>query len=159
MGGRFQPRGREAVIAVIAGEDGASKGLLHCALRCEGFEARNASTPDEAERILADHGYASCVLTIDARRLGAPGTATSWDSVLAGHPTLRVVITVQGQPSPAARKASAGANRILVQNPFDAAAVMAGVRRAVAEPPAPEARKPRAVRRSERSAARQGGAA
>lgn len=142
------------MIALIAGEEAAGRGQIHCALVYEGFETSHVSTPDDAECLVRDHGSANCVLTIDARTLSARRGGRTWAAFLAGHPALSVVVTVCGAADDTARQATTGTNRILLENPFDAAAVLAGVRRAV-EKPAPRGRRATArVRRSEDEAHR-----
>jgi len=122
------------LIAVIAGGKPASTGPIGFALEHAGFEIRDAATPDDAALIVKDHGDANCVLTIDARKLSASAGHRTWASFMADHPALSAVVTTHAAADDAALEATRGANRRLLENPFDAAAVVAGVRRAVHEP-------------------------
>lgn len=143
------------MIALIAGEEATRKGTIYYALQHGGFEARPACSPDEAERIVQDHGSASCVLTIDAGTLSTASAAQAWAKLLSDHPRLSAVVTTHAAAGETARQATRGANRILLESPFDAAAVVAGVRRALGKRAAQEAGKMKPVRRTHGAARRQ----
>jgi DNA-binding NarL/FixJ family response regulator len=119
------------LIALIVAEETAAKGPIHFALRHGDLETRDVVSPDDAALIVKEHGCASCVLTIDARRLSASRGARSWASFLLDHPTLSAVVTTRTPADEAARRTTGAANRLLLENPFDAAAVVAAVRRAL----------------------------
>lgn len=135
------------MIALIVAEESAAKGPIHFALKHGGFEIRDAASPDAAALIVKDHGCASCVLTIDSKRLSTSRGARSWASFLAEHPTLSAVVTTHTPADDTALEATGGANRLLLENPFDAAAVVAGVRHAVTDPAARDNRTIARVRR------------
>ncbi len=132
------------MIAIIAEGESADTGAVHYAFEHAGFAPQRVSSPDRAEALVNDEGCANCVLAIDASLLverGAEGR--SWASFLADHPALGAVVTSSGTASDAARRAASEPNRIVLENPFDAAAVVAGVRHATATPMARVAPRPR----------------
>lgn len=123
------------MIAIIAGEEAADTAAVQYAFAHAGFAPRHVSTPDRAEEVVRDQGCANCVLAIDASLLSAKaGEGPSWASFLADHPALGAVVTSHGRADEVMRKITGVANRVVLENPFDAAAVVAGVRRAVASP-------------------------
>jgi len=119
-------------IALIAGA-GTTSGPIPIALRYGGVEPHPTLTTDEAEEEVGKLGEARCVLVLDAGCLDFPAGQSSWRAFLSRHPALPAVIVAcenEGQALSAAREP----HRMLLVDPFDAAAVVAAVRRASSRP-------------------------
>ncbi len=119
------------MIAIIAGKETADTEAVQYALLHAGFATRRLASPDRAEDLVNEEGCKNCVVAIDARRLAEGSGSRTWASFLNDHPALGAVVTAWSHPDEAAQKATSEANRTIVENPFDAAAVVAGLRKAV----------------------------
>lgn len=115
------------MIALVVGE-AAGQGPLMLAFAHAGFVPHGVSSPEDAARALAAHGTSACVLVLDASFFETAAGGSRWDGLLARHPELAAVVVARG---PARRAAHAPErHRVLLQDPFDAAAVVAAARRA-----------------------------
>jgi hypothetical protein len=115
------------VIAIIAADSDVRRGPIPIALAYAGFETQ-AATSDEADRAVETRGGEECVLVLGADALER-GAGTVWSGFLARHPAVAAVVVAHGSPG-IARTVAGGPHRILVGDPFDAAAVVSAARRA-----------------------------
>lgn len=134
------------MIALLAGTEDLRSGPIPMALVQAGFEARETSTTDQADDELAAHGAEGCVLVVEAASLGSRAGGASWTRFLCTHPALAAVVVGRGGFGSEARALAGPPHRILLEDPFDASAVVAAARRASAirRPPlrrVPERRK------------------
>jgi hypothetical protein len=121
-----------SVIAIIAADSDVHRGPIPLALAHAGFETQEIATTDEAERAVGAHGVKNCVLVVGTDSLERRAGTATWSAFLASHPAVAATVVVAGRPDPAARALAGGPRRILVESPFDAAAVVSAARRAVA---------------------------
>jgi hypothetical protein len=133
------------MIAIIAGDADVRRGPIPIALAHAGFETREAFTTDQADRAV-EAGGQGCVLVVDASSLER-GTGTTWSGFLTRHPAVAAVVVSRGSPGDRTRAAAGGPHRILVGDPFDAAAVVTAARRAAATRARPAAARVPAARR------------
>jgi hypothetical protein len=122
-------REAKTLIALIAGID-MQTGPVPIALGYAGIETRPVATTDEVEEQLGRSGAERCVLVLDARGLDVRAGRSTWSALLSRQPALRAVI-VAHQDARAAAASAIGAqpHRLLAVDPFDAAAIVAAVRR------------------------------
>ena len=106
------------------------KGPIPIALAHAGFEAREIFTTDEADCAVGTHGAGACVLVVDAGSLDSRAGSATWNSFVTSHRTVAAVVVARGKADPEARAVASEPHRILLENPFDAAAVVAAARRA-----------------------------
>lgn len=118
------------MIAMVVGDEDMRKGPISIALDHAGFEARETFTTDEADCDVGTCGAEACVLVVDAGSLASRAGSTTWTSFLTSHRSVAVVVVAHGQADSEARAVASQPHRILLENPFDAAAVVAAVRRA-----------------------------
>jgi len=118
------------VIALIVGELG--RGPAPLALERAGFEARTTDSVQAAEWDVQNEGEDGCVVVLDATALEGAGDG-DWGSLLDRHPALPAV-ALQGGDAARARLGRS-AHRLVLAEVFDAAAVVAAVRRVVAKAP------------------------
>ena len=134
------------MIAGIVGGERMRRGPIPKALQIAGFETQDLSTAEQAEHEVRRHGPGGSVLVIEAASLGEQAVHAAWSSFLDRCPTVSIVVVACGEPVAQVQKSVCGRNRILLEDPFDAAAVVAAVERASETPRmglrrAPEARK------------------
>lgn len=120
------------MIALVAGEEPLGSGPIPIALAHAGFEACEALGPDAAARRIGEHGPQRCLLVLDARSLSSEAGSAPWSRLLEEHDELAVVLVLRGTADPGTRALARAPHRILVENPFDAAAVVAAAIRASA---------------------------
>lgn len=120
------------MLAIVVGNENMRNGPIPIALEMVGFEPREVSTIDEAARVLGALGTKNCILVAHADALGSRAASSSWASFLADHPALAAVVVVLGEADLEARGVAIAPHRILLENPFDAAAVAAAALRASA---------------------------
>jgi hypothetical protein len=118
------------MIAII-GDDYFENGPIPIALALAGFEACEIKSPEDAAGRLDQHGPHDCMLVLDARSLELEGDSKSWSHLL-DDPRVAAVVVACGEASPWARALTQAPHRILLENPFDAAAVAAAAARASA---------------------------
>jgi hypothetical protein len=118
------------VIALLAGDLGS--GPIPLALAHAGFEVRQISTSDEADCELAAHGAGGCVLVVGATSLGSRAGSPTWARFLSRRAALPAVVVGRGALDVEVRSLAAPPHRILLEDPFDAAAVAAAALRASA---------------------------
>jgi DNA-binding NtrC family response regulator len=114
------------MIAMLVGDESLRSGPIALALAHAGFETRTAQGVEDVERL----GAGDCVLVVDAEALASQPGASRWAGFLARPAAPPAVLVAHGAPSPAVRAAALGPQRILVEDPFDAAAVVAAILRA-----------------------------
>jgi len=116
------------MIAIIA--DGyLENGPIPLALALAGFEACEINSPEDAAGRLGQYGPHDCMLVLDTRSLGSEEDSKSWGHLL-DDPRVMAVVVAHGEASPWARALTRVPHRILLENPFDAAAVVAAADRA-----------------------------
>ncbi len=118
------------MIAIIVGDENMKRGPIPIALVHAGFEARETFTTDEADRDIGTHGADACVLVLDAGSLDSRAGSATWTTFLTNHRAVAAVVVARGKADPEARLVASEPHRILVEDPFDAAAVVAAARRA-----------------------------
>lgn len=124
------------MIALIVSEPGTPRGLLAYALDFAGLDTREVLSVHQAGSLVRQLGSRNCVVVIEAESLSdAPGSGT-WRAFLRSRSELPAVVTACAPANSATRHLIAGRYRILLENPFDAAAVVAAVRRAYSSAPA-----------------------
>ena len=126
-------------IALVAREGGAPCGSVELALAHEGFETLEACTPDVVEAALERlEGRATrrCVLVVGTEMLSLRRGSATWSACLQQRPGLALVVVSLWRADDATRAAVRAAGGILVEGPFDAAAVVAAARRACRAAPA-----------------------
>jgi DNA-binding NtrC family response regulator len=133
------------VIAILVGHEDMRGGPIPIALEHAGIEAREIATTDEADAWVERHGAQACVLLVEAGCLRERTGSGSWTGFLVGHRALPAVVVAAAGAAAEARAVSREPHRILLENPFDAAAVVEAVQRAAAT------RRP-AVRRADQEA-------
>ena len=116
------------MIAIIGGGS-VQGGPIPMALVLAGFEACEVESADDAKRRLRRYGPGECMLVLDARSLERE--RESWADLLEDSRAAAVVLAY-GEADPTARTLTEAPHRILVENPFDAAAVVAAAIRACA---------------------------
>jgi hypothetical protein len=116
------------MIAVIVGDEEMRCGPIPLALAHAGFEPHDASSGDEADaQVEARAGGAGCVLILDSGSLDRPANGGTWRRFLADHDRLPAVVVARG-PLPEPGALAGEPHRIVVESPFDAAAVVAAAR-------------------------------
>jgi hypothetical protein len=115
---------------------GEPHGPLYFALAYEGFDVREVRDPAEVEAGIGPARARGCVLLVEAERLAAPRRDTGWGAFLRAHPGLPLVVASLQRVDEDTRAAVRAARGILLEGPFDAAAVVAAARRACPMPPA-----------------------
>jgi len=120
------------VIAIVAGSEALWTGPIPLALEHAGLEARPTETTDQAGFDVRNHGCEGCVLVVDAAVLEQRCGSATWASFIASHPALPTVVLVWGEASDAARASCGAPHRMLLENPFDAAAAVTAVHRVAA---------------------------
>lgn len=120
------------MIVLIVGELG--RGPAPLALEGAGFEARGTDSVQAAEWDVQNEGEDGCVLVLDAAALEGAADG-DWGSFLERHPALPVVVLRGGDEARA--RLGRRAHRLVLAEVFDAAAVVAAVRRVVAKAPTP----------------------
>jgi hypothetical protein len=116
------------MIAII-GDDYLENGPIPIALALAGFEACETKSPEDAAGRLGQYGPHDCMLVLDARSLESGGDIKSWNHLLEDPRVAAVVVTSDGA-NPWVRAHTQAPNRILLENPFDAAAVVTAAIRA-----------------------------
>jgi hypothetical protein len=136
------------MIAMIAGSEEMRRGPIPLALAHAGFEPRQTFTTDEVDATLGRYGPKGCVLVLEAGSLDRRAGSATWSGYLMSHRALPAVVVTRGEPIPGMQAMAGEAHRILVECPFDAAAVVVAARQAsssrrlgarVARPPFQEA--------------------
>jgi len=118
------------MIVLVVSDMGAPRGLLACAFDFAGLDVREVVSVHQAASLVREFGSRNCLVVIEAESLSAsPGSGT-WRAFLRSRSELPVVVTACAPASPAIRDLVAGRDRILLEDPFDAAAVVAAVQRA-----------------------------
>jgi DNA-binding NtrC family response regulator len=120
------------VIAIIAADSDVRKGPIPLALAHAGFETQEIATTDDAARAVGAHGAKNCVLVVAADSLEQRAGSSTWSAFLESHPKVAATVVASGRLDRAARAVTSGRRRVLVESPFDAAAVVSAARRAVA---------------------------
>jgi len=113
------------MIAIIVGDEDMRRGPIPIALAHAGFEGRETFTTDEADCEVGTHGAEASVLVIDAGSLDSHSGSATWTTFLTRHRTVAAVIVEMEKPSSETRAVASKPHRILLENPFDAAAVVA----------------------------------
>jgi DNA-binding response OmpR family regulator len=134
------------MIAMIVGDEDMRRGPIPIALAEAGFEARETFTTDEADCDVGTHGADACVLVVDAGSLDSRAGSATWTSFLTSHRAVAAVVVARGQVDSEARALASEPHRILLENPFDAATVVAAARRASSPCPPPIRRLPQRLR-------------
>ncbi len=129
------------MIAGIVGDENMRQGPIPIALQFAGFETHDLSTPDQAECDVRSHGSEGCLLVIDAAALEERAGRAAWCCFLTRHPTVSAVVVACGGASTRVASAVRGQNRTLVEDPFDAAAVVAAIERRVSATPSRRVRR------------------
>jgi predicted exporter len=120
------------MLAIVVGNENMQNGPIPIALEIVGFEPREVSTIDEAARVLGALGAKDCIVIVHADALGSRAASSRWAKFLADHPALAAVVVARGEADPGARAVAIAPHRILLEDPFDAAAVAAAALRASA---------------------------
>lgn len=123
------------MIAMVVGDEGMRAGPIPIALASAGFEPCHTLTTDEAEWSVQEHGAQACVLIVDAGSLDRRAGSATWSSFLTRCSGVPAVVVSRGEAGPEARAAAENPHRILLEDPFDAAAVVAAARRAARRGP------------------------
>ncbi len=123
-------------IALVVCESGAPRGPISFALAHAGFDTREVCTTDEAEALIEASGARSCVLIVDAERLPRKCGQATWSAFLGSRAGIPLVVASREGADEATRAEVRAARGILVEGPFDAAAVVAAARRACPNAPA-----------------------
>jgi hypothetical protein len=118
------------VIAVIVGGEEMQRGPIPLALAHAGFDAHEASSADAADVEVSSGAEDDCVLILDSGCLDRPANGGTWRSFLAGRERLPAVVVACGRVPEGARGLAAEPHRIVLESPFDAAAVVAAARQA-----------------------------
>lgn len=118
------------MIAIIVNGSAMWSGPIPLALEHAGFETRPAETTDQAGFDVRNHGCEGCVVVVESSALGRRAGTATWTSFLAAHSSVPAVVIVWGEADTLARGACDAPHRLLLENPFDAAAVVAATRRA-----------------------------
>lgn len=124
------------MIAMIVGPEDMRNGPIPVALAHAGIAVRGTFTTDQAQSTLDAHGAEHCVLVLDADALDARAGSSTWAAFLDTNGRVPAVIVARGRVDAAARS-RARAHRIPLEDPFDAAAVVAAVRRVSSARPRP----------------------
>ena len=111
------------MIAIIADGVDVASGPIPIALAHAGFDPHEIRTTDEAARCLETHGPKDCVLVVQVGSLFA--RAAEWLALLREHGAVAAVIVARGEAAADARAAARAPHRILLEDPFDAAAIAA----------------------------------
>jgi DNA-binding NtrC family response regulator len=142
------------VIAMIVGDEAMRQGPVPLALAHAGFETRDAHATQDADSGVERHGAAECVWIVDTRMLEARAVGAEWSAFLIHRRELPAVVIAHGAARPEVRAATREPNRVLLEDPFDAAAVVMAARR-VSECGAGKSARGRPRRPAARGAARQ----
>jgi hypothetical protein len=125
------PVREKGVIAMIAGGEDTRRGPLPLAFAHAGFEPCELLDTDEADRLLAARGPGSCVLVLDVGSLDPGAGSAGWTRYLARHRDVPAVVVARGGVDVEVRAVASGEpHRVLVDSPFDPAAVVAAARQA-----------------------------
>jgi len=120
-------------IAMIVGT-ALREGPFRWGLEHAGYQVRDMVTTDQAAACVQIHGTGACLLALDARSLDERDGSATWRTLLERMPDLPAVLVACGGTPPRAREAAHQLHRVLVEEPFDAAAVVAGATAALAVP-------------------------
>jgi DNA-binding response OmpR family regulator len=112
------------MIVMIVTDPGKPRGLLAYAFDLAGMDTREVLSVYQADSLVLQFGSRNCVLVIEVEALES-GT---WRAFLRSRSRLPVVVTACAAASYAIRDLVAEEGRILLEDPFDAAAVVAAVR-------------------------------
>lgn len=123
------------MIAIVVGGEALWTGPIPLALEHAGFETRPTGTTDQAGFDVRNHGCEGCVVVVEGAALGRRAGSATWASFLAAHPSLAAVVVVWGEADVMAREACRPPHRVLIENPFDAAAAVAAANRAASRVP------------------------
>jgi DNA-binding NtrC family response regulator len=118
------------MIAMVAGSQDLRRGPIPIALAHAGFEARATFTTDEADCTVGLHGAKNCVLVVDVGSLHRRAGSATWNGFLNSHRAVPAVVVTRGEVHPEIRATASAAHRIVLESPFDAAAVVVAVRQA-----------------------------
>lgn len=118
------------MIAMIAGSQEMRRGPIPLALAHAGFEPRQTFTTDEVDVTIGRYGPKGCVLVLDAASLDRRAGSATWGRCLTSHRALPAVVVTRGERHPGMQAVANEAHRILLECPFDAAAVVVAVREA-----------------------------
>lgn len=121
------------MIAIIVGNESWRGGAVPLALAYAGFEPCETADPDDAARRIDESGPQGCLLVLEAGTLSSEGSeAGGWERLLDGNEAVPAVLVVCGGLAPQARALLQAPHRVVLEDPFDAAAVVAAAIRASA---------------------------
>jgi hypothetical protein len=118
------------VKAIIAGDESFKSGPIPIALAHAGFEVCECKDPSDAADRIGEHRPCECMLVLDAGSLESDDPR--WGRLLGDHERVAAVVVSLGGASPEARTLAQVPHRVLLEAPFDAAAVVAAAIRAAA---------------------------
>ena len=116
------------MMVLIVTERGTARGLLACAFALAGLNAREVTSMGQADSFVGLLGPRNCVLVIAADSLSDTEVSVSWRAFLRSWPALPVVVTACAHPNDSILDLIADKHRILLKDPFDAAAIVVAVR-------------------------------
>jgi DNA-binding NtrC family response regulator len=119
------------MIAWVVSEKDTPRTPVSYALEYAGFEARDVFTIDEVDRALEFHGIRDSVVVIGTQMLSERRGRQTWMNFLEARPELMLVVVSLARANDSAREIMRVRSGILVEEPFDAAAVVTAVYRAV----------------------------
>jgi DNA-binding NtrC family response regulator len=119
-----------SMIAMVAGSAEMRRGPVPVALAHAGFEVRDTSTTDAADCTVGEHGASSCVLIVDAGSLDRRAGSATWSRFLDSHRAVPAVVVTRGEAHPELHAAAREGHRVLLESPFDTAAVVVAARQA-----------------------------
>lgn len=117
------------MIVIVVTQPGAPRGLLRYALELAGLETREVVSVEQADSVVRRTGSRNCVVVIEAESLSDAPRSGTWRTFLRSWSELPVVAIARADTHDSIRDLVARRDRILLENPFDAAAVVAAVRK------------------------------
>jgi len=117
------------MLALIVSEWGAPRGPLPYAFGLAGLDTREVLSVSQADSLVRSLGSGDCVVVIEAEYLSEEPGCGRWGAFLRRRSEIPVVVTACSQTHASIRNLLAGRDWILLESPFDAAAVVSAARR------------------------------
>lgn len=124
------------MISIVACRSDVFEDRVANAVRDCGFRVRYARTADQAEYLVKANGPESCLVVVEADLLPEGPPEDTWERFIHRWPQLPLLVTAPGRADEALRRMVRERNGVLLEDPFDAAAIGRAAVRACTSAPA-----------------------